>query len=116
MVFSSDVKPEIIISRVAHELGRAGGFYFWKKQLQCKETMTPFIIFFLYTFNDITTLRGELSSLLEEALQGMKDNFALLDEFEHAPLPDINICCGVPKLPGQPRSSFCNYSRDMQKA
>ena len=70
MVFSSDVDPEIIISRVAHEFGCAGGFYFWKKQLQCKETMTPFIIYFLYTFNDITTLRGELTSLLEEALQG----------------------------------------------
>jgi hypothetical protein len=33
MVFSSDVEPEIIISRMAHEFGRAGGFYFWKKQL-----------------------------------------------------------------------------------
>jgi hypothetical protein len=40
MVFSSDIEPEIIISRVAHKFGRAGGFYFWKKQLQCKETMT----------------------------------------------------------------------------
>jgi len=42
--FSSDVEPEIIISRVAHEFCRAGVFYFWKKQLQCEETMTPFII------------------------------------------------------------------------
>ena len=56
MVFSSDIEPEIIISRVTHEFGRTGGFYFWKKQLQCKETMTPFIIYFLYTFNDIVTL------------------------------------------------------------
>jgi hypothetical protein len=70
MVFSSDVEPEIIISRVAHEFGRAGGFYFRKNQLQCEETMTPFIIYFLYTFNDIATLRGELTSLLEDALQG----------------------------------------------
>jgi hypothetical protein len=68
--------------------------------------MTPFIIFFLYTFNDITTLRGKLSSLLEEALQGMKDNFALPDEFEHAPLPDINIRRGVPKLPDNPEAVF----------
>ncbi len=68
MVFTSDVEPEIIISRVVHEFGCAGGFYFWKKQLQCEETMTPFIIYFLYTFNDITTLRGKLSSLLGEAL------------------------------------------------
>jgi hypothetical protein len=58
MVFSSDVEPDIIISRVVHEFVRAGGFYFWKKQLQCKETITPFIIYFLYTFNDIATLRG----------------------------------------------------------
>ena len=87
MVFSSDVEPEIIISRVAHEFGRAGGIYFRRKQLQCKETMTPFIIYFLHTFNDITTLRGELISLLEEALQGMKDDLTLPDEFDYSPLP-----------------------------
>jgi hypothetical protein len=58
MVFSSDVAPEIIISRVTHEFGRAGGFYFQKKQLQCEETTTSFVIYFLYTFNDIATLRG----------------------------------------------------------
>ena len=57
MVFLLDVEPEIIISRMAHEFGCAGGFYFWKKQLQCKEMMAPFIIYFLYTFNDISTLQ-----------------------------------------------------------
>ncbi len=31
MVFSSDVDPEVIISRVSHEFGPAGGFYFRKK-------------------------------------------------------------------------------------
>ncbi len=78
--------------------------------------ITPFIIYFLYTFNDIATLWGELTSLLEEALQGMKDDFMLPDEFEYAPLPDINICRGVPKLPGQPGSSFCDYLREVQEA
>ncbi len=34
LVFSSDVDPETIVSRVTHEFCRAGGFYFWKKQLQ----------------------------------------------------------------------------------
>jgi hypothetical protein len=116
MVFSSDVDPKIIISRVTHEFGRAGGFYFWKKQLQCEETSTPFVLYFLYTFNDITTIRGELTSLLEEALQGMKDDFTLPDEFEYTSLPDINIRRGVPKLPGQPGSSFRDYSREMQEA
>ena len=116
MVFSSDVDPAIIISRVAHEFGRAGGFYFRKKQLQCEETMTPYIIYFLYTFNDLTTLRGELTSLLEEALQGMKDDLSVPDEFEYAPLPGINIRRGVPKLPGQPGSNFRDYSREMQEA
>ena len=91
MVFSSDVDPEIIISRVSHEFGRAGGFYFRKKQIQCEETMTPFIIYFLYTFNDIATIREELTSLLKEALKDMKDDYKLPDEFEFYPLPDINI-------------------------
>jgi hypothetical protein len=116
MVFSLDVEPEIIIFCIAHEFGRAGGFYFWKKQLQCKETMTPFIIYFLYTFNDIATLWGELTTLLEEALHGMKDDFMLPDVFKHAPLPNINICRGVLRLPGQPGSIFHNYSCDMQEA
>ena len=78
--------------------------------------MTPFIIYFLYTFNDISTLRGELTSLLEEALQGMKDDFTLPDELEYASLLDINICRGVPKLPGQPGSNFRDYSHEMQEA
>ena len=118
MVFSSDVEPEIIISRVAHKFGRAGRFNFLKKELQCEETMTPFIIYFLYTFNDIATLWGwgELTSLLEEALQGMKDDLTLPGEFDYSPLPDINIRRGVPKLPGQPGSNLCDYSREMQEA
>ena len=74
------------------------------------------IIYFLYTFNDIATLRGELTSLLEEALQGMKYDLTLPDEFEYTPLPDINICCGIPKLPGKPGSNFCNYLCEMQEA
>jgi len=95
VVFPSDVEPEIIISHVAHEFGRTGGFYFRKKQPQCKETMTPFIIYFLYIFNEIATLRGELTFLLKEALQGMKDDLMLPDEFEYLPLPDINIFRGL---------------------
>jgi len=91
MVFLSDVDPEIIVSRVAHEFSRAGGFYFQKKQLQCEETMTPFIIYFLYTFNVIKTLQRELMSLLEEAQQGMMDDLTLLDEYEYSTIPDVNI-------------------------
>ena len=116
MVFSSDVEPEVIISRVTHEFGHSGGGYFRKKQLQCEETVTPFIIYFLYAFNDIATLRGELTSLLEEAHQGTKEDFTQPEEFEHATLPNIYICCGVPKLPGQPGSNFRDYSREMQEA
>ena len=78
--------------------------------------MTPFIIYFLYTFNDIATLRGELIFLLEEAQQGMMDDLMLPDKYEYSLVPDINIRCGVPKLPGQPGSNFCNYSHEMQEA
>ena len=46
----------------------------------------------------------------------MKDNFTLPEDFKHASLLDINIRCGVPKLPDQPGSIFCDYSRDMQEA
>jgi hypothetical protein len=67
LVFLLDVDPEIISSRVTHEFCRAGGFYFCKKQLQCVETVTPFIIYYLYTFNDIATLRRELTDLLKKA-------------------------------------------------
>ncbi len=31
MVFLSDVEPDVIISRVTHEFGRSGGFYFLKE-------------------------------------------------------------------------------------
>jgi hypothetical protein len=116
LVFSSDVDPETIISQVTHEFCCAGGFYFRKKQLQCVETVTPFIIYYLYTFNDIATLGRELTDLLKKAHQDLESNFILPEEFEHSKIPDINIRWGVPKLPGQPGSQFWDYSREMQEA
>jgi hypothetical protein len=65
LVFSSDVNPDIIISCMMHEFCCGGGFYFWKKPLQCVETFAPFIIYYLYTFNDIATLWEELALLLD---------------------------------------------------
>ncbi len=116
LVFSSDVYPETIMSRVMHKFCRAGGFYFWKKQLQCVETVTPFIIFYPYTFNDISTLHVELMDLLKKAHAELECNFMLPEEFQYSLIPEINICRGVPKLPGQPGSQFCNYLREMQEA
>jgi hypothetical protein len=52
LVFLSDVDSETIVSRLMHEFCFAGGFYFQKKQLQCVETVTPFIIF-IYTLSTI---------------------------------------------------------------
>jgi hypothetical protein len=116
LVFSSDVDPETNVSRVRHEFCRAGGFYFQKKQLQCVETLTPFIIYYLYAFNDIATLCTELTDLLKKAHQELESDFMLLEEFEHSKIPEINIRRGVRKLPGQPGSQFCDYSREMQEA
>jgi hypothetical protein len=108
LVFSSDVDPETIVSRVMHKFCRAGGFYFWKKQLQCVETVTPFIIFYLYTFNDIATICVELTDLLKKAHAELECNFMLPEEFQYSSIPEINIRRGVPKLLGQPGSQFCN--------
>ena len=68
------------------------------------ETVTPFIIFYLYTFNDIATLCIELTDLLTEAQAELECNFMLPEEFQYLSIPEINIRCGVPKLPGQPGS------------
>jgi hypothetical protein len=75
LVFSSDVDPETIVSRMTHEFCHAGGFYFRKKQLQCMETVTPFIIFYLYTFNNIATLHAELMDLLKKDPRGTGKQF-----------------------------------------
>ncbi len=101
---------------MTHEFCRAGGFYFRKKELPCTETSTPFIIYYLYTFNNLTTIRTKLTSLLGQAYEGMQDNFILPEEFEHHQLPKINIRCEVPKLPSQSGEQFCKYTRDMQEA
>jgi hypothetical protein len=116
LVFLSNVDPETIVSRVTLKFCHAGGFYFWMKQLQCVETVTPFIIFYLYTFNDITTICAELAELLKKAQAYLESNFILLDEFQYSPIPEINICRGAPKLPGQPGSQFRDYSREIQEA
>ena len=89
------------------------GSIFWKKQLQCVETVTPFIIFYLYTFKDIATLRIELTDLLKKAHAELECNFMLPEEFQYLSIPEINFRRGVPKLPGQPGSQFRDYSREM---
>jgi hypothetical protein len=116
LVFLSDVDPETIVSRMMHKFCHAGGFYFWKKQLQYVETVTPFIIFYLYTFNNIAALCVELTDLLKKAHAELECNFMLPEEFQYSLIPEINIRRGVPKLPGQPGSQFRNYLREMQKA
>jgi hypothetical protein len=91
LIFSSNVDPDTITSRVMHEFFWAGGFHFRRKELQCIETCTPFIIYYLYTFNDLATIRYELSSLIGQAYQGTQNNFILPEEFKHHQLPKINI-------------------------
>jgi hypothetical protein len=56
------------------------------------ETVTLFIIYYLYTYNDTATLQVELTSLLKEAHQGMQDDLALPEEFEHTKTPKTKIC------------------------
>jgi hypothetical protein len=80
------------------------------------ETVTQFIIYYLYTFNDIATLCRKLTDLLKKAHQDLESNFMLPEKFEHSNIPDINIRRGVPKLPGKPGSQFRDYSREMQEA
>jgi hypothetical protein len=46
----------------------------------------------------------------------MQDDLTLLEEFEHAKIPEINICRGIPKLLGDSGNNFCNYLREMQEA
>jgi hypothetical protein len=116
LIFSTNVDPDIITSQVTHEFCWAGGFYFRKKELQCIETRTPFIIYYLYTFNDLATICSELTSPIGQAYEGMQDNFILPEEFEHHKLPKINIRRGVPRLPGQSGEQFQKYTRDMQEA
>jgi hypothetical protein len=80
------------------------------------ETVTPFIIFYLHTFNDIATLHAELMDLLKKAHEELESAFMLPEEFQYSTIPEINIRRGVPKLLGQPGSQFRNYSREMQEA
>jgi hypothetical protein len=80
------------------------------------KTVTLFIIYYLYTFNDNATLHAELTSLLDKAHQELESNFMLPEDFKHLEIPEINIRQGIPKLPGQPGAQFCNYSREMQEA
>ncbi len=80
------------------------------------ETVTPFIIFYLYTFNNITTIRAELAELLKKAHADLESDFILPDEFQYSPIPEINIRRRVPKLPGQLGSQFRDYSQEIQEA
>jgi hypothetical protein len=55
------------------------------------ETITPFIIYYLYTINDTATLWAKSTLLLKEAQQGMQDDLTLLEEFVYVKTLEINI-------------------------
>jgi hypothetical protein len=44
-------------------------------------------MYYLYTFNDSTTLCAELISLLDKAHQGVESDFMLPEEFEYMKNP-----------------------------
>jgi hypothetical protein len=80
------------------------------------ETVTSFIIFYLYTFNNIVTLRAKLMDLLKKAHEELESSFILPEEFQYLTIPEINTRRGVPKLLGQPGSQFRDYLWEMQEA
>ena len=93
-----------------------GEFFFCKKVLQCQETVTNWIIFYIYTFSNIAPICSKLTRIIKQAHSKMSEADSLPEEFENLLVPQMNICWGITKLIGQITQDFNNYTHEMQEA
>ena len=98
-----------------HELTKYGFIWIRKKELQCINSSTYWLFFYLWNFGHIPTLRGEVVNMLEVAKEMMVDEGKLSIEEGEKDIPAINLRRAVPRLPGVDTSIFDKYTGEMQE-
>ena len=108
MCFSSDIDPKIILRRIRDEWRRQGGNRLEMKELDCFETETAVVAYYMHNAGSDRAIIAEATKLLTVARQlaEKKDN-----DFPYANLsvPMMVIRSQVPKIPGLDTMVYANW-------
>ena len=115
VMMGSDTEPEMICKQVIHEVITYGVIWIRKKELQCINSSTYWLFFYLWNFGHIPTLRGEVVNMLEVAKGMMIEEGKLPLEEGEKETPAINLRRAVPCLPGVDTSIFEKYTGECRR-
>ena len=108
MCLSSDIDPEIILRRIRDEWRRQGGNRLETKELDCFETETTVVAYYMHNAGSDRTIIAEATTILTLARNHAENKD---DEFPYAklPVPMMVMRSQVPKIPGLDTTVYANW-------
>ena len=108
MCFLSDIDQEITLRRIRDEWRRQGGNRLEMKELNCFETETAVVAYYMHNAGSDRVIIAEATTILTLARKSAekKDN-----EFPYAnlPVPMMVMRSQVPKIPGPDTTVYANW-------
>ena len=105
LAIACDTEPREIISGISVEWMRAGGVGLYRKEIQAFNTMSPFVIFYLYNNTSVQTVMAEFRRMMEEAIKLLEEADGT-DPLEMQGVPNFAFRKSFPKLPGAEPEEF----------
>ncbi len=109
-----NIEPAMLIGHVGVKWTRAGGSRLMLKALQCFDTMTPLIFYYLFNESQAATILEEFQKISTNTQLLCIDDMDTSVEATMGALPSMAFCKLVPKVPGKDTLSFKHISQKAQ--
>ena len=106
LAIACDAEPGDIISGISVEWMRAGGVGLYQKGIQAFNTLSPFVIFYLYNNTSVQTVMGEFRRMMEDATKLLEEEGGSEDQATIHVVPNFAFRKSFPKLPGADPEDF----------
>ena len=83
--------------------------------MQCISSSTYWLLFYLWNYGHLPTLRATFTKILEKAKAMMVEEGKLGQVEGSKAIPAINLRRAVPRLPGQDVSAYDSYTGEIQE-
>ncbi len=108
------------MNQVSFEFSCLGSKNLQKKQHQAMETETPLMLLFVCNGMDQASIISDTKQMLNTALDNIKQNGMLPEEFENRDIPHFTLCLNVPLLPAETKltnnKGYDHYKEHGKKA
>jgi hypothetical protein len=116
----SQVDMEEIVNWVSFKFSCLGSKNLQKKQHQAMETETPLMLLFVCNGMDQASIISNTKQMLDTALDNIKQNGMLPEEFENRDIPHFTLRLNVPRLPAETKltnnKGYNHYKEHGKKA